>query len=180
MSSRGVRSVRTIPFPPNVGSSAPFGRYRTTANRCRLSVPATTIRPFDWIATERASSPPPAIGVVSIPSPLNVGSSEPPASYRATANSPVFDGPAAAPTATILPSGWTATAFAKEPTGKAVTTVPPVPKPGSRSPGAASAGVATPAITHAAITTEHIPRRIPLAMIHTPWVVTCIVRRSQP
>ena len=92
----------------------------------------------------------------------------------------MFDGPAAAPTATIRPSDWRATAFAKDPIGKAVTTVPPAPKSGSRSPGAASAGVVTPATTHAAITTEHIPRRIPLAMIHTPWVVTCIVRRSQP
>ena len=182
MSSRGVRSVRTTPFPPNIGSSAPFDRYRTTAKRCRLSVPATTIRPFDWIATERASSPPPAIGVVNFPFPLNVGSSEPSVSYRATANSPVFDGPAAAPTATIRPSDWMATALAKEPTGNAVTTVPPTPKSWSRSPGAASAGVAQTAVTttHAATTTDPVPRLSPLTITHTPWVATSIVRRSHP
>ena len=120
-SSAGEKFVRTMPSPPNEASSAPFERYLTTANFRQLSVPATTMRPFPWIATDLASSPfPPAIGVTTVPPSPNVPSRSPSGSYRATANSPSIEAPAAAPTATIFPSACTATAVANDPTGKSV------------------------------------------------------------
>ena len=106
-----------------------------SASRSSSIVPTTTIRPSAWMARSRASS---SAGrpktstpksVVTIPSPLNVGSRSPSGSNRATAKSPPVR-----PVATILPSGCTATPSAIEPKPKSAMAMPRAPKLVSGSP----------------------------------------------
>ena len=77
--------------------------------------PTTTIRPSAWSATAVARSafaPPRSNGTITFPSPLNVVSRPVPfASTRAAAKSGLPFA-SVAPTTTIIPSGWSASAAA--------------------------------------------------------------------
>src|SRR6266536_2611657 len=92
LSRFGVKSVVTLPSPPNVASREPLVLYRARANFAldppNPATPAATIFPSAWMATSIAHS---AFGVklvVTLPSPLNVVSRSPGAADAgpATAN----------------------------------------------------------------------------------------------
>src|SRR6266542_2452664 len=92
LSRFGVKSVVTLPSPPNVASREPLVWYRGRANFAldppNPATPAATIFPSAWMARSIAHS---AFGVklvVTLPSPLNVVSRSPGAADAgpATAN----------------------------------------------------------------------------------------------
>src|SRR4051812_23127571 len=90
------------------------------------------MRPDGATATANAASTLPETSVVTMPSPEKVGSSVPSARSRATKKS--VDS-FAAPATTILPSGWSAAAWAAPIPGATMSTRPsPPPKLGSSAP----------------------------------------------
>src|SRR5436190_8892865 len=122
----GDMLTTTLPSTLKPVSSVPFGWYFTTTIRCSKEavwdIPATRMPPEPSRTTDVPMSLLPAKSVVTRPSPPpNVPSRAPPALYRATAMSDCTPGSprcvgavVAPPTATILPSSWTATACAND------------------------------------------------------------------
>jgi hypothetical protein len=130
-----------LPSPPKEGSRLPSLSYRARAYESKPAVPTATIFPSAWIAASWAESWSPVKDVVTFPSTSKVASRLPSVVYLARANS---FWKSALPTATILPSGWTATPNAmSSPDVKFVATLPSPPKVRSRSPGPANADEAT-------------------------------------
>src|SRR6266511_1432733 len=148
LSRLGVKSVVTLPSPPNVASREPLVLYRARANFAldppNPATPAATIFPPGWMATEIAASSFGVKSVVTVPSPLNLASREPLVFYRARANFALDPPNPATPAATIFPSAWMARSIAHSAFGvKSVATFPSPLTVVSRSPGAADAGPAT-------------------------------------
>ena len=143
--------VTTRPPVPKFGSSAPFDRYRASAKSLKvvwgaLLVPAATSLPSGWTARAWIPAPRPSNSVVTRPPFPKLGSSAPFGKRRATlkAETSGLKATSPVPPATSLPSGWTARApncWTVSPNSRdSRSTLPPVPKAGSRSPAAARAG----------------------------------------
>ena len=140
----GAIPVPTSPPAPKLWSGLPVESNRATTISGKppgwSTEEAATIFPSGWTATDRNTEA--SFGsMLAVPSPPNDWSRSPSARYRKIVAGAPKALTGSLPATTMRPSGWIARSSANVSSWVLKTTLPNLPKLGSRSPGAALASV---------------------------------------